>query len=232
MRKNKKLLLGGLSVLTLVAAGSGAVSTFAWYQVSNVASITPSAKDGTLTTAKSDINLGSFTLAVSTANFDAQPVMTDDSGNTFAVTTDGDLVAASVPVGKVKIATVTLKIKISYGGSATSDDDAISNMWDATIGSKDVTVTASATGTIASRLKYTNSASAYTNVSGKNVVRVLNANLTGLTFTTKQTAEISCPAMYIGVDGGSKTEGEVQDDGTSALDTTVTFTPADVAAAG
>lgn len=61
MRKNKKLLLGGLSVLTLVAAGSGAVSTFAWYQAAN-ASVTNSQALGTVASTVSSFDLDTLTI--------------------------------------------------------------------------------------------------------------------------------------------------------------------------
>ena len=120
-----------------------------------------------------------------------------------------------------------LKDMSAANSSGTTDDGVISSMWDTTIGAKDVTITASVTGTQASQVKYTTGASSYTNSSGKNVVRVLNTNLTSLTFTSKKSAEIVATSMYIGVAGAADTN-----EGSSALSLTFTFTPADVAAAG
>ena len=153
--------------------------------------------------------------------------MTDDSGNTYAVSEDGDLITASLPAGKVKIATVTVTIKVDYEGTAVSENDAVANLWKATLDDDAILVTAEATaGTLASRIKYTASASSYADASGKNVLTVANATASAWTFTTKSTGnkEIATK-MYIGVDGGSKTVGSVDNDGTSALSTTITFTP-------
>ena len=223
--KNKKLLLVATAALGLVAVATAGVGTAAWYQASNVANISTQAKDQAFTTALSSTDLGDFKITVVSAAFDAQPVMTDASGNTYAVTSDGDLVTASVPDGKVKIATVTVTIKVDYEGTAVSANDAVANLWQATLGDDDILVTASATGTLSSRIKYTASASAYTNVSGKNVLTVANETAAAWTFSTKSTGnkEISTK-MYIGVDGGA-TSGTVQNDGTSAIETTITFTP-------
>ena len=209
----------------------GVFSTFAWYQASNVANITPVSKDGTLTTVLSSTNLGDFEVKVTTASLDKDVVMTDTSGNTYAVDESNNLLDAGVPAGKAKIATVTLKVTVTYKGSATSDDTAIGAMWAATLNS-DITISTAASGTYASRVKFTSAADNYThNAANATVTVAAKATAAAWTFTSKTTGEKAAPNMYVGFDGGSKTAGAAQNDGDSALaGITITFTPAATAA--
>ena len=153
--------------------------------------------------------------------------MTDDSGNTYAVDTAGNLIPASLPDGKVKVATVSLAVTVTYEGTATSDDDVIASMWEQTLSTNDVQVSAAASGTYASRVKFTSGTSNYAHAAANATVEIASATAKAWTFSSKSTGSKTMPNMYIAFDGGNKTSGSVQDDGAALLSAiTVTFTPA------
>ena len=84
MRRNKKVLLGSIAALAVLAIGTGAVSTFAWYE----STVSAQAAAGTSTTVlgTSKVDLASQNVTIDfTMTSSVSPELTDNDGKTYYV---------------------------------------------------------------------------------------------------------------------------------------------------
>lgn len=139
MRKNKRNLLVAIASMGLVAAGTGAVSTFAWYNAntsSTVAGVSQS--QGTITTQKTPTEASTIYVSVEIA-VSANPIALSTSDAYSYGLLNGDVVEAPVTSNKyaVKIyETATLSVKFweenTMVHEITDGDERLSNITTAT----------------------------------------------------------------------------------------------------
>ena len=129
MKRKSKLMLG-ISALLVAAGAVGVTGTFAWFQQTGTANITPASGTTASVDAVNGVaNLGTFTVTASAKANPGSVRLTDASGNTYlwdgasnnSVTDNGNAMAE-----------VTIQIAISYSGALSNDSD-IAALWDDTV---------------------------------------------------------------------------------------------------
>ena len=153
--KNKKLLLVATAALGVLALGTAGAATAAWFTASDAATIkSASGSTGSITAQESTVDVGDFTITVAVSVDDGDVVLSKNQETPYtAVLVNGVEQEASKPAGTVWASTVTVKYSVAYDGT-TGTSTEIDAMWDALIGSTDLTFTVTASGTGASLVRW------------------------------------------------------------------------------
>ena len=133
MKKSKKLMLGTIAAMGALAIGAGAVSTFAWFQVTDASvTYTPDTSDAVQTIAN-PYSVGSFEVTLSFGTISNSITPTDGSGNVYYYLADGTTKVQDTSVSaSAKSATFTVTGTLTYtqDSSTTLSDAQIKAAWE------------------------------------------------------------------------------------------------------